>query len=93
MSFCDATHNPSVSQGAAIKRASANNTFTESNKTPENMIYATLKQLLPYAVLALLGLYGIDLLSGTDLNQYRDIFMALIISLIMQPWIIYQLEN
>ena len=57
------------------------------------MLYATLKQLLPYAILAVLGIYGADMLAGTDLNQYRDFFLALIISLIMQPWIIYQLEN
>lgn len=61
------------------------------------MLYETLKSLLkpllPYIALALLGLYGVDLLLGSDLNQYRDVFLALIISLIMQPWIIYHLEN
>ena len=57
------------------------------------MLYATLKQLLPYAVLAILGIYGVDLLADTDLNHYRDFFTALIIALIMQPWVIYHLEN
>lgn len=57
------------------------------------MIYLTLRQLLPYALLAIFGLYGVDLLATADLHEYRDIFSALIISLFLQPWIIYQLEN
>lgn len=57
------------------------------------ILKANLKPLLPYALLAFAGLYGMDLLASTDLLQYRDGFMALIISLIMQPWIIHHLEN
>ena len=57
------------------------------------MIYLTLRQLFPYAALAILGLYGVELLANADMHEYRDIFSALIISLILQPWIIYHLEN
>jgi hypothetical protein len=86
-----------VSQHAAIITASRNNTLTDRNNPELTMLYETLKSLLkpllPYIALALFGLYGVDLVLGADLNQYRDVFLALIISLILQPWIIYQLEN
>ena len=54
---------------------------------------ANLKPLLPYAALLFIGVYGMELLANANLEQYRDGFMALIISLFMQPWIIYHLEN
>ena len=57
------------------------------------MLYETLKHILPYAFLAILEIYGVDLLSNTNLNEYRDGITAVIIALIMQPWIIYHLEH
>ena len=58
------------------------------------MLYATLKQLLPYGLLIIFALYGVDgVLSKTGLLAYRDVFIAFIIALIMQPWIVYHLEN
>ncbi|MGD9000372.1 MAG: hypothetical protein PVF75_08145 [Granulosicoccaceae bacterium] len=53
-----------------------------------------MNRLFAFAVaISALVAFGPDLVNLFELSGYRDALSALVIALILQPWIIYQLEN
>ncbi|MGD8514045.1 MAG: hypothetical protein PVF52_00420 [Granulosicoccaceae bacterium] len=53
-----------------------------------------MKRLFAFAAaISVLVVFGPDLINLFELNRYRDTLTALLIALILQPWIISQLEN
>jgi hypothetical protein len=45
------------------------------------------------AAISVLVAFAPDLITLFELSRYKDALTALVVALIMQPWIIYQLEN